>query len=255
MRLAMIIAPALACLWLSGCQGTDILSPTHPYDYRYVKCDEDSPSLNSGKVACVVRKLDLIEDACYEEKDPDAAKRCRNKIIGFTKKMIDDYWRQFVSDLFGRDAAIKTTLETSVTTLGAVTGITTPLSASKILAATATGLSALNTSQAKNFLNNNTADLVLGQMEADRFLVDQRMQLRMVQKIDDYPLSVAMSDLADYSLCLSIPHALQSLRQAGGKAAQETKETLAATVKDQQAAQIAAKDGAPPPASAASAGK
>ena len=63
-------------------------------------------------------------------------------------------------------------------------------------------------------------------MEADRYVVDQRIRQSLKDGANVYPLVHAMSDLAAYSLTMSVPHALQSLRQAGGKDAQRVKEQV-----------------------------
>jgi hypothetical protein len=52
-------------------------------------------------------------------------------------------------------------------------------------------------------------------MEVDRSIVDQRTVAGLSLPAGQYPLAVAMSELANYSATMSVPHALQSLRQAG----------------------------------------
>jgi hypothetical protein len=217
---------------LAGCATTNVMSPAHLYDYRAQACESKDINLASSNPACVVRALDDEEIKCYTEADSDKAKACRDKVVGITKKYVDQYWRKFVSDLYGRNAGVTTALETGIGMTAAAAAITTPKSAADILAVVATSLSALNTSLQKNFFGNQAVDLLIGQMEADRYVIDQQILNGLALSVSDYSLATAMSQLADYALAMSVPHAMQSLRQAGGKAAQEVKDRQTAAIGD-----------------------
>ncbi len=223
-RLVLVLSTAM----LASCTGpTGSLSPLHPYDYR-TGCPAASVSLDSSDMACVVAALDKSEVACYKAADEAARRQCRDEVIGITKKYIDQYWRQFNSNLYGRNGASKTAIETGVTAIGAAGGIATPTTVKSILAAVALSLNSFGVSVEKNLFGDQAVDLLLGQMEADRSIIDQRIAIGLSKPASQYPLAVAMSDLANYSATMSIPHALQSLRQAGGKPAQVVKEEEAA---------------------------
>jgi hypothetical protein len=219
---------------------TALTSPVHPYDYRKDNCPETPASLESQVMGCVVKKLSQLEASCYLETDPTKTRQCRDEVVGATKKLIDDDFRRFVSNFFGRNAALMTSAETSVTALGAAAAITTPPSAASVLAAVSATINTLSTSGQKNFLADHAADLILGQMEADRSLVDKRIRLGLMSETKDYPLAVAMSDLADYALTMSVPHALQSLREAGSAPAAAAKQALADRVSKQLDAKLQA---------------
>jgi hypothetical protein len=92
-----------------------------------------------------------------------------------------------------------------VTAIGAAGGVAVQTTAKSILAAVALSLNSFGVSVEKNLFGDQTVDLLLGQMEVDRSLINKRITDGLARPASEYPLVNAMSDLANYSATMSIP--------------------------------------------------
>lgn len=213
-RLPMSLLFSLA---LTGCT-TGFMSPNHPYDYIYGKTDDELKASIVSKA-----QLELDEKNYYAETDETKKRDLRNKIIGELRSPIDEFWRRYASSFYGNTAMIKTSFESTTTVLSGAAAITKPPNAASILAALSSAIGAIGTSVDKNFLQQQTSVILLHQMEADVELYGKTIAQGLTKSIEDYPLEVALADLATYSRSMSVPSALASINAAVGSQAQAVK--------------------------------
>jgi hypothetical protein len=211
-----------ALLLAGGCASTGQMSPDHPYDYIY------GTSKSELKASIVSRSdLQADEQAYYEAKnkaDEAEKRRLRDKIIGELRPFIDEFWRRYVSAFYGSNALVKTSLEATTTTLSGAAAITKPASVASIVSAVSSAVGALGTSIEKNFFQQQTAVVLLHQMEADVKLYGEKIDQGLAKGTDEYPLPAALADLATYSRAMSIPSALASLNASAGAQTQSLKD-------------------------------
>jgi hypothetical protein len=112
-----------------------------------------------------------------------------------------------------------------------------------LLAAISSGTSLVGTSIQKNYLQENAADLLLSQMEADRKTISVKIQLGLAKSTDEYSLAQAHADVDEYAFSLSIPSALASLRAASGASLQAAKNMANEPVKAEAEKNIAVQQG------------
>jgi hypothetical protein len=218
------IAVGLMVVGFAGCANgpTGLESPIHPYDFRgYTGADGQATVM-----ANVVASLDQNADDC--RKNP--TETCRNEVVGKLKDLIDEYWRKFKSDFNGRVGYTNTAFDGTTSTLTAAAAITTPETAKNILSALATSLLAIRTSAQRNILGDQTAVVLIGQMDSDRLVIGARIENGLDQDVKHYTFNRAMSDVSEYASSMSIIAALISLQRAGGANAQKVKDEQANAV-------------------------
>lgn len=200
---------------LSGCAavGTDIVSPAHPYDYRYL--DADRCEKEGVKELCDdIKSIALTERVCYV----NPTTKCRDEVVGRTRTYIDDFWRRFRSEFFGRLNGAKAVAEGATTGLAAAAAVTTPPGAAHLISAMAATVSGLNASIQKNLAGDTAAFVLLAQMDADRQRIGAAIDKKIALPIEQYSLVRAMADLGEYAATLSVPSALASLGAKAGEA-------------------------------------
>ncbi|WP_162878050.1 hypothetical protein [Trinickia diaoshuihuensis] len=144
-----------------------------------------------------------------------AARACRDTVVGGELELINEMWSLFQRDYFARSGTTMTTFESTIAGLGAF-GAISPVGTAHTLAATAATLSTMGTSIQKNLFGGQVASALLAQMDADREQIGTKIRENLAKSYNDYPLSVAMYDVAAYAAALSVPSALASIAAASG---------------------------------------
>lgn len=206
--------PVLLVALLTGCAITrsDIVSPLHPNDYRFL---DDMACADQGiKAMCDdIREIAGREKECYCTQ----TKQCRDEIIGRTRHYIDNFWRQFQSNFYGRLAGIRTASEGLSTGISAFAATTSVSSTANLLSATAATITGLGASMQKNFAGDMAAQVLLAQMDADRHRIGASMEQKMKDEYSTYSLAQAMADLSEYAAAMSVPSALAALSAKTGE--------------------------------------
>lgn len=210
----IVLIPALLIPLLTGCAttGSDVVSPAHPFDYRFL---DDKACADQGiKAMCDdVKEIAALEKTCYTTQ----TKQCRDEVIGRTRRYIDNFWRQFQSNFFGRLAGIKTASEGWATGVSAFAATTSPPGAASLLSATAASITGLGASMQKNIAGDTAAPILLAQMDADRQRIGASLEIKMRDDYATYGLHQAMADLSEYASTMSVPSALASLSAKTGE--------------------------------------
>ena len=221
-RIATILGFILLAGQLAGCATpTAVMSPLHPYDAL-------KEEVFKGEILTSIDTLKDRETEYYKSDTSDSRREMiREQSVGILLKYINEYWRRYRSSFYGDIAAAKTATEVIAGGLSGASVITTPISAAKLLATLSTGVTALGVSAQKNFLQDNAADLLLAQMEADRQAIGIRIRVGLAKPIKEYGLATAMNDVAEYASAMSVPSALTSIRAATGAKIEADKKALA----------------------------
>jgi hypothetical protein len=222
-------AARVACICtaasLAGC-ATGYMSPAHPFDYIL----GTSPAQLQKTLPTLI-DFQKDWDAYDAAVDEATRRRLRDKIVTRLRVPIDDLWRRHVSAFYGNEAMGKTVVEGSSATLAAAAAITTPAAAAAILSALSASITAIGTSAEKNFLQQQSIGLIFHQMEADVQLYGEKINQGLQGSTTDYPLGVALADLALYARSMSIPHAIGSINAATGAQSQAVKEAVKANLR------------------------
>lgn len=145
-----------------------------------------------------------------------AARACRDAVVGGNLELINEMWSLFQRDYFARSGTTMTAFESTIAGLGAF-GAISPVGTAHTLAATAATLSTMGTSIQKNLFGGQVASVLLAQMDADREQIGTKIRENLTKSYNEYPLSVAMYDVAAYAGALSVPSALASIAAASGE--------------------------------------
>ncbi|MCD4499399.1 hypothetical protein [Chromobacterium vaccinii] len=208
-------------LLLSGCANTGFISPPHPFDYTF-------QGKNGIQTAIETEAFDKKIDQYYASESEDARKKIRNEITGKMKIYIDEYWRRFVSSFYSDSAISKATFETSTISLSTASTIVDPTHTKSILAGLASIATATGSSIDNNIYQKQTASILLKQMGSDVITYGKVIENGFSKSDASYPLPQALSDLNNYAICMTIPHALQELDSAAGVVSQSSKQHLIA---------------------------
>ncbi len=170
-----------------------------------------------------VKRLDAAIVDCH--KTPTRA--CRDAIVGELRTYIDDYWRRFKSDFNGRVGVANVAIDTATAGLTSAAVIVTQETAKNILAGVATALLAFRSSAQKNLLGEQSAVILIGQMDSDRLVIGARIDAGLDSAIAAYSFTRAMTDISEYGSSLSVISALISMQRAGAANAQKVKDAQA----------------------------
>lgn len=174
-----------------------------------------------------IKVLDAAEKACRATPTID----CRNAVAAELKGYIEDYWRQFKSDFYGRAGLTNTICDGTASTLTAAAAITTPRQreeyprAARDVTARHPELRAEELARRPDRGGADRLDGLRQHRQGDRFNTGLD-----IKAIGEYNFARVMSDLAEYRSSMSLISALISLQRASGAIAQKVKDQQAETV-------------------------
>jgi hypothetical protein len=174
-----------------------------------------------------IQTLSALENKYYLSSDKNERRQLRDHWLQIVTQDIDYLWWQFKNGFAGRQAGVKTGIETLAIGTGAGAAGVTGAAGKTGLAILSTTMTGLSTSFDKNILENNATSLVLATMEAERMRIDASIVAGMGLDDDHYNMAEASRDAWRYANAGSLWGALATLHQAVGQAG-----TNAATTRD-----------------------
>ena len=134
----------------------------------------------------------------------------RDAVIGARLEIIDQNFQTFKNELYAETSGVN--LATDLAALG-LTGAAAVASsgASRALAAAATGVIGAGTAFNKDALYQKTLPAIFAQMEANRSGVLVRIRGAQTRNATDYPLSLALTDIAAYERAGTLESGIQAL--------------------------------------------
>jgi hypothetical protein len=220
--LAILLCAIVAAFWMPGCAHPAFFSPSHPYDFNDYLKDREKWATDS---------IPRLEERYYQSIDSirpreEERRLIRERIVFALMDLIDMYQYKFNSELYGRSVARNSVGEIMAAGLGTAAAVTTPLRASQLLTALSTGTTGSLTIMNKNFVRDNTLDLIIDRLESIRKGVRARIILQLDSSTEKYPLGQAVLDVQEYARGGTIFAAIRALGQDNAKAAHEADSVL-----------------------------
>ncbi len=171
-------------------------------------------------------RLEELVLSYYKAKDNKARREIRNLLIDVGIILIDQHFELFVREYSTDRKDFDAGMEIGSMATAAVATIVTPAVTKSILSAISGGLTAAKTVVDKTYFYDQTMQVIIKQMDAQRRSASVALLLGIPKSIENYPLSAALLDLHRYYTAGTIDGALAGIQQNAAIEAEEAKKTL-----------------------------
>jgi hypothetical protein len=182
-------------------------------------------------------KTDLFSlvDSYYAAGDDQGRVLARNKIIDVTIILIDQHFSVFLTDLSAGRKDFSTVTDLGSIATDAAATLLSPVATKSILAAISGGLTATRVTVDKNYFYDQTLQVIIKQMEAQR----RSALLPLISHTDAsataYPLSAALGDLERYYFAGTIDGALDAAVKNASVQEAEADKAISDSISNQRA--------------------
>jgi hypothetical protein len=171
-----------------------------------------------------------LRDGYNEAKSEAERRKIRDQIVGGRIEAVDKVFGELERTLFQSGVTMNIGADWAVLGLNAAASVVGGAGTKAALAATSGGIVGAKGSVDKNLFYEKTMPVLLSEMRASRKAVLARIRAGLTLDTNDYSLTAALSDVAEYFSTGSIPGAIAAVSANTGKTAKDAEAKLESTV-------------------------
>lgn len=213
---AAILLLAFSFLMLGGCLASLTAYPDLSYD-----AGAELKSIESYLSAEAITRYDAAEDVQRNGMDK---KQWRNAVVNARIRAMDVLFNDFQQDLYQEGVGFGISTDWIVLALSGAGALIS--SASTALSAASSGVVGAKAAFDRNAFLDKTMPTLLATMVAQRKDVLATIRASLALDIDEYPLTLALTDLDHYYQAGTLPGALTAVAESAGSVAEEADDRL-----------------------------
>ena len=213
---AAILLLAFSFLMLGGCLASLTAYPDLSYD-----AGAELKSMESYLSAEVITRYDAAEDVQRNGMDK---KQWRNAVVNARIRAMDVLFNEFQQDLYQEGVGFGISTDWIVLALSGAGALIS--SASTALSAASSGVVGAKAAFDRNAFLDKTLPTLLASMVAQRKDVLATIRASLALDIDEYPLTLALTDLDRYYQAGTLPGALTAVAENAGSVADAADDRL-----------------------------
>ena len=213
---AAILLLAFSFLMLGGCLASLTAYPDLSYD-----AGAELKSMESYLSAEVITRYDAAEDVQRNGMDK---KQWRNAVVNARIRAMDVLFNEFQQDLYQEGVGFGISTDWIVLALSGAGALIS--SASTALSAASSGVVGAKAAFDRNAFLDKTLPTLLATMVAQRKDVLATIRASLALDIDEYPLTLALTDLDRYYQAGTLPGALTAVAENAGSVADAADDRL-----------------------------
>ncbi|OGT82552.1 MAG: hypothetical protein A3H91_03660 [Gammaproteobacteria bacterium RIFCSPLOWO2_02_FULL_61_13] len=213
---AAILLLAFSFLMLGGCLASLTAYPDLSYD-----AGAELKSIESYLSAEAITRYDAAEDVQRNGMDK---KQWRNAVVNARIRAMDVLFNDFQQDLYQEGVGFGISTDWIVLALSGAGALIS--SASTALSAASSGVVGAKAAFDRNAFLDKTMPTLLATMVAQRKDVLATIRASLALDIDEYPLTLALTDLDHYYQAGTLPGALTAVAENAGSVAEEADDRL-----------------------------